>query len=246
MDVFIAIYTHECKKYCDYKFFDNLFKTYDLDKAIISIIDNTEDGGAYANRLREIVGNKAEVSRVVATKEEKTLLSWLSEAYKFNDDLKKHALFKLNLVKSLNMLRDLFLQTDCPLFITLESDLIPTLNWLNKMITAATTTDYAVIGGIYFEGIHPLHIKEERFIHYEPPHLQGRLKHVFSGCTLYKRELIEQCAFKWNPKARAYSDYYICVDAWDLGFKIADYTGVICEHLNHKSEYQTNIPKLQD
>lgn len=246
MDAFIAIYTHECKTYCDYKFFNHLFNTYDLDKTLIHIVDNTEDGGVYADRLRKIVGTRAEVSRISVTKEEKTLLSWLAEAYKFNDDLKKHALFKLNLVKSLNKLRGQFLKTDCPFFITLESDIIPPLNWLQKIITAVTTTDYTIIGGIYFEGIHPIHIKEEKFIHYEPPHIRGRLEHVFSGCTLYKRELLEQCDFKWNPKYRAYSDYYICEDAWKLGFKIADYTGIICEHLNHKSEYQTNIPMIRD
>ena len=215
-ECFIAVYTHECKQYCDVEFFDNLFKSH-IGDAQISIIDNTLTLNYY-DRLQNIVNlydNKnISVSHVDVSR----------------DDARdaRHQ-FLINVTTSLTELRRQFLETDKKYFIIVESDVKPRdKNWLTYFMEVVDQAD--IIGGLYYVGFHKQELWDTESLVYLPG--------ILSGCTLYKREVIEKFPFRWSIENHgAFCDAWICYDCnidnmgtgqWRLG----NYTKIKCDHLH--------------
>ncbi len=213
-DCFIAIYTHSSKQYCDKQFFKALFKS-NIGNALVSIIDNSI-GTDYFNRLNLILHpfhKNIKINHIDISRDDP-----------------KHQ-FLINVEQSVNELRRQFLQTDKKYFITLESDVIPRdKNWLSYFLEKAGYAD--ILGGLYHAGFHSndLWDKEDEIVY---------TRHVLSGCTLYKRELLKVFSFRWSMKDEgAFPDAWICYDAITSlknKWRIANYTKIKCDHLTNAS-----------
>jgi len=203
-DVFIAIYTHRCKSYCDDVFFNNLFSS-DIGSASVSIVDNSPDIDYY-HELYEKYGHRAYVDHIVVDRGEKRIQ------------------FMKNVEASLYGLRRKFLDGPYDYFVILESDVAPkNKKWLHYFMEVVDQAD--IIGGLYYDGFHT------------PEMWQGEprlvpVMHALSGCTLYKRELLERFNFRSSgDNPHAFPDAWMSLDAREAGFRIANYTKIQCAHL---------------
>ncbi|MCP4648795.1 MAG: hypothetical protein GY853_01765 [PVC group bacterium] len=201
--VFIAIYTNKCKEYCDQRFFSNLFSS-NLNHASVNVVDNSSDI-EYTKKLEKICEDKANVYRIDI------------------DEKRKDVRFLRNVTESVLLLREKFLEGNWKYFIILESDVLPKDNeWLTSFMEVTDEAD--IIGGLYYMGFH------------DPGLWQGEIRvvpthHVLSGCTLYKREVIEKYPFRWSEEnLGAFPDAYICFDAGNE-YRLANYTKIVCDHL---------------
>jgi hypothetical protein len=218
-DFFIAIYTNQCKSYCDQQFFRNLFQS-DIGDAQVHIVDNSIDG-EYAENLKNLIyplSNNCSITHIAVSR----------------DDV--NTLFLRNVTESVSFLRNVFLGTLCKYFITLESDVIPPQNWLQSFNDVIDCAD--IIGGIYYTGMHPpdMFIAPDKFVYTDL---------VLSGCTLYKRHIIEKFPFRWDANLIAcFPDGWMSADARNAGYKLADYSAIKCQHL-HTAEGSRGLDKLR-
>jgi hypothetical protein len=209
-DFFIAIYTNECKNYCDQQFFQNLFRS-DIGDASVHIVDNSIDG-VYADNLKKIISplsNNYNIYHIVVSRADRNML------------------FLRNVTDSVNYLRDIFLKTQCKYFVILESDVIPPANWLQSFLEVIDKA--SIIGGIYYAGMHPQEMfdSNDKFVYTD---------FVLSGCTLYKREVIERFSFYWsNNVPGAFPDGFMSAEARNAGYKLADYSKIKCQHIHMPS-----------
>ncbi len=203
-DCFIAVYTNECKSYCDELFFNTLLNS-NIEQAKVSVIDNSITG--YVNRLKILCNNKAEVNHIDVSRGN------------------QRTLFLRNVTESLLKLREQFLKTNCKYFIILESDVCPIdKEWLNYFMEVIDKAD--IIGGLYYHGFHGDDLFFSNDIVY--------VNHVLSGCTLYKREIIEKYSFRWDENnLGAFPDAWICQDA--KNYRIANYCKIKCNHIHKKN-----------
>jgi len=211
-DFSINIYTHECKSYCDEEFFQTLFQS-DIRSAEIHIIDNSI-GMTYYQKLLEIV-NKS--SRSINSK---ITVQHIVVPRDSGDPQ-----FQRNVVDSLSVLRENFITTNCKYFCIIESDVMVPPDWLTSFNEVLFRAD--IIGGIYYEGFHAPELWDR-----SNPILQYT-SHVLSGCTLYKREIIEKFPFRISSENwGAFPDAWISWDANNSGkeYKLANYSKIICEH----------------
>lgn len=205
-DIFIAIYTHECKSYCDKEFFENLF-TSDIGNASVAVIDNSINMD-YFNKLQNEYGKRAYIDHIVVDR---------------NDTRTQ---FLRNIEASLYGLRRKFLDGPYLYFIILESDVLPPQDWLHSFMGVIDQAD--IIGGLYYWGWHSPDMWEG-----EPRLISAT--HVLSGCTLYKREILERFIFRWDKNnPNAFPDAYMSYDAGHAGYRRANYTKIQCKHLADK------------
>jgi hypothetical protein len=210
-NVFIAVYTHQCKSYCDYEFFNNLFAS-DIGSASVAIIDNSPDT-TYFHYLYDTYSDRAYIDHVAVDR------AAIENA---------QVLFLRNVEASLYGLRRMFLDGDYEYFIILESDVRPRdAKWLHYFMEVVGQAD--IIGGLYYDGpIIPLHVPE---MWQGPPRIIPT-HHALSGCTLYKRAVLERFAFRTSAEnLGAFPDAWMSVDAGGAGFKIANYTKIQCDHM---------------
>lgn len=212
-EYFIAVYTNQCKDYCDELFFNNLKQL--AKEATICIVDNSNDNGKYFVRIRELMGHTPNViyHHVVIPQEP------------------KRTQFLRNVCESVNKCREEFLKTMCTKFLVIESDVIPpvdlldkfdaTINFLN-IFYPREDMDWGAIGGTYYEGWHDFANKKGVC----PTH------HLLSGCTLYKRDCIKEIPFRWElDNINAFPDAYMSVDIQVYGYALYDDYNIKCEHL---------------
>jgi hypothetical protein len=212
-DCFIAVYTNECKSYCDELFFNTLLNS-NIEQAKVSVIDNSITG--YVNRLKILCNNKAEVNHIDVSREN------------------QRTLFLRNVTESLLKLREQFLSDSYKYFIILESDVIPKdIKWLNYFMGVIDKAD--IIGGLYYRGFH----SDDLFMSDDLVNTH----HVLSGCTLYKREIIEKYPFRWDVNnLDVFPDAWMCYDAHD--YRIANYCKIKCDHI-HKENGSRGLELLK-
>ncbi len=143
--------------------------------------------------------------------------------------------FQRNVVESLKVLRDDFLKTKCEYFFIIETDIIPPVNIVGHFL--AHWKDFSnagIMGAHYYKGFHSFTSVIEK------------THHVLSGCTMYRREVIEKYPFRIDLEANAggFPDAWICYDlsrAQERGendFEMYNIP-VICEHVGkHGSKYR--------
>ena len=124
--------------------------------------------------------------------------------------------------ESVNFLRGIFLKTDISKFLIIESDVIPPINLLEKFDNTSLPKDAGILGAPYYKDFHDFSKKGIQ-----------KIDHVLSGCTIYKRELIEKYPFRWSTEDLvAFPDAWICRDCKN-DFSMWDNYDIICKHLNY-------------
>jgi hypothetical protein len=204
--MFLAIYTNYIKRYCDRRFFESVNKlgcdTY--------IVDNSINN--YLDRLRSITSYPIVTIKI--------------------DKEPTKTLFNRAVYLSVDILRNIFLETDEEYFFILESDVIPPNDVLKKFRLAIDVLDsqeinWAAIGGLYHYPFHQTNGDKLQKTH-----------HVLSGCTVYKREAIEKYPFKLDPeRPEAFPDALFCDDVNKGGeYELYNYNAIVCEHIYKAAE----------
>ena len=224
---FIAIYTHECKSYCDQEFFTRIYQIARRSpESEVWVVDNT-DNNNYIHKLDEMLDFPALKADIPLEPQETKFLR--------------------NVTNSVNKLREVFLYSnkvtkpEFDYFLIIESDVKPPedlLERFDKTIERIENLQDAemesgkwdgkycgALGALYYTGFHD----------YTKQGLQ-ETHHVLSGCTVYKRELIEKQPFRWSKENQAaFPDAWMSVDAGNLGYKLYNDHDIQCEHIHNKN-----------
>lgn len=203
--VFLAIYTNEAKRYCDVDFYENV-STLLYDKVTTCIVDNSKTTD-YLERVKGICEGVG-----------------INARYKFIEVEDGMHRFQRSVLKSVEYLRKVFLTTDCDYFLIIETDVIPPDGTIRKMVkTMNDNPDYGAIGCVYYKGIHSF--TDEYLVE------EGC---VFSGCTMYRREMLEDIPFTWNvDNEGCFPDSCMKYDAMNAGWRVGNIRNIHCKHLNH-------------
>lgn len=214
---FIATYTNWCKEYCDEAFFKRLGELQGND--FVQIIDNTDAGKCnYMKRIEEIA------------------LKYLGycDAYNSYKKAEDHQ-FHHNVVNSLHEIRKWFLKSDTEYLLLIESDVIPPVDLLSRLDAsiAKLPHNWGILGTLYYQGFHD----------YKERGLQPT-GHALSGCTVYRREVIEKYPFRIDPNNwAAFPDAWICYDVCAGGkYSIWNDHDIHCEHLHYKGTSRQSKP----
>jgi len=151
-----------------------------------------------------------------------------------------------------NKARDVFLKGDYTHFFSLEQDIIPDPDILNKLLKHKKD----ICSGLYYLGklpcvmvgevkeVPPEKRREFRFeTHYfkydfieEKELKKGKLIKVFAaglGCILIRRTILEKIKFKIREGAKGHNDMYFSMDARSMGFDIWLDSKLKCKHYNY-------------
>ena len=224
--VLIFTITYEGKDYCLDDFMANTQKFLYKNRDHI-FIDNSNDGGKYAEKLKqklEPLGIKVyHVERGNSSREA--------------------------LARSQNFARSIFLKGDWDYLLSLESDILPKINIIDRLIMQGAN----VITGLYMIGfkeqgtrwpcitIDAMNPKTgtmgSRLLHPDEinDYINSGIRMVAAGgmgCCLMSREIIDKVAFTYIPGLRPHSDVFWFNDVRRLGYKVFIDTDVICEHRN--------------
>jgi hypothetical protein len=167
----------------------------------IYIVDNTNDNGTYANELRNIID--CNIVNLDIPEEPNTTR------------------FHRKVTESVLFLRDIFLKSDYKYFLIAESDVIIPPNTIDTLLENIETlpSDTGAVGALYYEGYHNYGLSGIQYTN-----------HVLSGCTIYKRSMIEKHPFRWQEDfLQAFPDAFICIDAINE-FKYYNNHELKCKH----------------
>lgn len=209
--IFVAVYTNECKQYCDEQFFKMLGKL--PANCEINIADNSINTDYVEHGISKRINENDLICEV-------TYMDTIPRE-------PKESLFQRNVAESVNRLRKDFLKSDCDYFLILESDVIPPDGFLDIMIPCLQKVD--AVGALYHRqyGAHSDYI--------DNPEKAQEFKEegeCLSGCTLYSRKIIEEIPFRFDPNCLgAFPDTIFCFDARQKGFKFGNCQKIICDHL---------------
>jgi hypothetical protein len=167
----------------------------------IYIVDNTNDNGNYANELRNIID--CNIVNVDIPEEPNTTR------------------FHRKVTESVLFLRDTFLKYNYKYFLIAESDVIIPPNTIDTLLENIETlpSDTGAVGALYYEGYHNYGLTGIQYT-----------DHVLSGCTIYKRSMIEKYPFRYQEDyLQAFPDAFICIDAINE-FKYYNNHELKCKH----------------
>lgn len=211
---FIAIYTNIIKDYCDEKFFSRIYELSCGNP--VHIVDNSY-GTEYYDKLVKICPYDN------------------FKIYHIDVPIKpSQSRGQRNIEQSANFLRDIYLKTDIPIFLVVESDVIPPVDLLDRFDNTVLPDDAGMLGALYYNG-HGFHDLKLTGLQKKP--------HVLSGCTSYKRKLIEKYKFRYDEKElNSFPDALISRDS-NKEFGLYDNHDIRCEHLHAKngSRYSRNL-----
>lgn len=145
----------------------------------------------------------------------------------------------------LNILRDMFLKSECEYFFSLECDLFPPLNIIEILMChdkPIVTAPY-FIGSDFNYGLCKTEIEEVlgKKTNRHISGLEGYLSHTGElelvdacgiGCALIKREIIEDIGFMTSLKQNTHADTFFYFDLHDRGIEVWQDTSLIIEHRN--------------
>lgn len=222
---FIATYTNWCKEYCDEQFFKRLGELQSDND--VMIVNNTDpDKNNYYDRLVDLVFYYLKSATIL-------------DAY---PGLMEHQ-FHHNVNESLKLIRDKFLQSCSKYLLLIESDVIPPVDLLERFDEdidyieafgeSTKEMNWGVIGALYYHGFH--NFKEDGL---------WSTHHVLSGCTVYKREVIERYPFRISADNwAAFPDAWICDDINKEGiYSLWNDHDIRCEHIEYTSPGRKSKP----
>lgn len=222
---FIAIYTNKVKNYCDKQFFKRVSELSKNNQ--VHVIDNTS---------RSVIRGKRNRKKII-TSDIDAYTDEIKKICNYENFIVEHidiplepklTLFHRNVAESVSYLREKFLNTNLQRFLILESDVIPPVDLLERFDKDIEflPSDWGILGGLYYDGM-GFHKRDAKGLQ--------KKDHVLSGCTVYKRELIEKYPFRWDEKTLgAFPDAFICFDS-KKEFSFYDDHDIICEHLHHSN-----------
>lgn len=205
MKLFIAVYTNQCKSYCDQPFFENLHNISKNNH--VMVVDNTLDDGEYTSRIGMLTRSyhNFDVNWIIVPVEP------------------KNTQFQRNVTESVNLCRLAFLQSKCDHFLVIESDVVPPDYLIEKLeedIQNLPDT-WGAIGALYYQGFHDYSLDGLNQTH-----------HCLSGCTLYNGKLVREMPFRWSyDNLGAFPDAYISYDATQEGYTLWNDHDLIATHL---------------
>lgn len=221
MKYFIAVYTNKVKEYCDKEFFKRIGEI--SGDNLVAIVDNSV-GWDYYNTLKQIIND-----------------SGVSNSLLMHIEMEQEpdrTIFLRSVTESVERLRNGFLSGNFDKFLIIESDVIPPVDLLNKLDEDINEIEHkenvgeyapmwrnrgwGIIGGIYYKGFHDF---EQKGLH--------KTNHCLSGCTLYKRELLEKTPFRWSEdNLGAFPDAWMSGDAASKGYTLYNDYDIVCDHLS--------------
>ncbi|MCO5947146.1 hypothetical protein [Mucilaginibacter flavidus] len=212
---FIAVYTNEVKDYCDEVFFSNLFEV--SAGQPVFVVDNTI-GDSYFNKLQTSFKERGYFNFRVYHLE-------VSEEPKVSQ-------FQRNVCDSVNFLRDIYLtQTSLRYFLIIETDVCSPADLLSRFEDGISRLDaqnpnWGIVGGLYYHGFHNYDF-DSTVTSLEPT------GHCLSGCSVYKRELIEKFPFRYDPQNLGhFPDAFMSFDAGSA-FSLWNEHQIKCDHLHN-------------
>jgi hypothetical protein len=205
-DFFICTYTNRVKQYCDKQFFSHLQRITINNQLLI--VDNTADNGEYADKLRCLI--KKDIIHIVPERRDRQFL--------------------YNVIESVNLCRAAFLESCSSYMVIVESDVIPPVNVLTLFKQDIKTLEesnynWGIIGAVYYTGYHDFNLKGLVQVHEAA---------VLSGCTVYKRSLIEQCSFTGHPVGHlsCFPDACMTFESRQRGLSTWNDHNILCAHLH--------------
>jgi len=212
---FIAVYTNEVKDYCDEQFFNNLHIV-SRDQPVF-VVDNTR-GKSYFNKLKNLFSEKGYTN------------FWLQHIDIPEEP--KQSQFQRNVCESVNQLRYIYLnQTQLPYFLIIETDVYSPVDLLEKFKRSINQLDreeptWGILGGLYYQGFHNYNFDSSQT-------MLERTYHCLSGCTVYKRAVIEKYPFRYDPaNLGPFPDAHISNDA-GTEFSLWNDHQIRCDHLHN-------------
>jgi len=172
----------------------------------IYVVDNTTDNGSYANELRNIIN-----CNIVNLD-----IPEYPESSKFHRKVAESVLY----------LRDIFLKSNYQYFGIVESDVIIPPNTIDSLLAniKEMADDTGAVGALYYEGFHDYNLTGIQYTN-----------HVLSGCTIYKRAMIQKYPFRWQETyMQAFPDALICLDAINE-FKYYNNHNLKCTHAHSEN-----------
>jgi len=148
------------------------------------------------------------------------------------------------IVHSRNILRKIVLEKGYDYFLSLEQDVIPPKDVIEKLIRH----EKKVVSGVYFSRYKingkimylPLLWKEKkdnkklmRFL--KPEEIEGdkliKIKKCGLGCVLIRRDVLEKIKFRYVEEILCFDDMFFCEDVEKNGFGLYCDASVKCKHL---------------
>src|SRR3989338_2757891 len=152
------------------------------------------------------------------------------------------------IVRSRNILREFVLKEEYDYFLSLEQDVIPPKEVIERLLGHKKD----IISGVYFSRIKSLTDKKVKVLPLLCTWKDGsnnpysmadvdldlvmnnnviKIKYCGLGCLLISRKVLEKVKFRYDDKYPTFDDLHFCQDARNNGFEIFVDTGVKCKHL---------------
>lgn len=160
----------------------------------------------------------------------------------YHEDVKKR------IAESRNILREKFLEGNYEYFLSLEQDVIPSKDILNRLLRH----NKDLITGVYFK-YYPVKINQnkkaktmlplifkfsnekDKMEICKPEEVEGekffKIRACGLGCILISRKVLEKVKFRNDPKLDTFDDFLFCSDVIENGFDIYADTSVKCKHM---------------
>lgn len=153
-----------------------------------------------------------------------------------------HERARQRIIDSRNMLRQKALDESYDYFFSLEQDVIPPKDVIQRLLDH----NKKIVTGVYFsnqtnDGVTmtvPLlwqRVKDEevRFMSTEEV-MEPRLMEVAAcgvGCIMIHKDVLDKIKFRFNKDDNSFDDMWFCKDSFDAGFKVYADTSIKCKHL---------------
>lgn len=215
---FIGTYTNWCKEYCDKSFFKQLGEL--QGDSEVCVVDNTDpELYDYSYDLEALLDQHINGKPI----------------YSFAFKKEKDHQFHYNVQNSALVVRQHFLNSNSEYLLLIESDVIPPVDLLARLDATIDKLppEWGILGCLYYEGFHDYNKTGVHETH-----------HALSGCTVYKREVIERYPFRISSENwAAFPDAWISHDVKKEGrFRIFNDHGIRCDHLHYQGASRQSQP----
>ena len=142
-------------------------------------------------------------------------------------------------IDSRNILRKYFLDNNYDYFLSLEQDVVPPKDVIEKLLKH----DKEITCGLYFYlGDDDKTLLPMVWVHHEGEFAkrlnfnevpENKLMETITcglGCVLIKKNVLEKIKFRYDKEKSPWDDVWFCEDARKEGFKVYLDTGVRCKH----------------
>jgi len=161
---------------------------------------------------------------------------------------------KQRIIESRNLLRKYFLDNNYDYLLSLEQDVIPPKNVIEKLLSH----NKEIVSAVYFNtsqkhkrlipllakstGLDKLSYLPEKFV--KTSNNLVEVDYCGLGCVLIHKLVLEKVKFRFNSKKPGFDDWWFCKDAKENNFKIYADLSIKCKHLIINRPWKWNELKL--